>query len=482
MTVGPICTTCRHRGSLGDEYCRRCGQALEPPSGTDFNPGNGFGADSSADSWIDRNDRAQVGLLRAVSVQSDGGDDADPRSRKPVSLRFDPVVVVLAVMAAGMMAVAAWRAYDHSRVRVEGLAGPLVSVATWPAATSPGVVDLPGMVVDVQEDFDAVDAEPGNGPVTSRPTGLSVLVGNADKWTLLDLDTGKWRSLEPRGRPVLATEGHLVVERGTSLWSIPMGELADPEGAEVRLENPIGGSGVWAIAEPVGDNQVVIVSERRNEVRSARVDLVTGRAREEPVAAGPDSFSLALGGLRFAPGAGTFDRAADGSWRRVSDGYPLVAAPSAVLIELCTAADECSQFWVDRATGERLDRTVADALIGLRSDGSPLPAPAYPRPLDHDGQVILGWLFGDPSSNTIFIVDEENNRALTLNNSNPWLPADDSILFPRWPSSRDHLLLLGDEDGLNLVDLDRDLIHHIADERFLDGGQEPGMTWLLVTT
>jgi len=80
--------------------------------------------------------------------------------------------------------------------------------------------------------------------------------------------------------------------------------------------------------------------------------------------------------LTWVPGGGLFEYV-DGRYQHLADGFPLVAAERVVLVRECRGPDDCESRWIDRRTGDVVDR--------------PVPPEDYQtmRALDPDGRVLM---------------------------------------------------------------------------------------------
>ncbi len=89
----------------------------------------------------------------------------------------------------------------------------------------------------------------------------------------------------------------------------------------------------------------------------SRVDLQSGSVQRAEV----DRYGEF--GLVEVPGAGLFELTGDG-FQPLIDGSVRLAGERLIVIEVCDTPDRCTRSWLDRATGELVDRPVPDTQGG----------------------------------------------------------------------------------------------------------------------
>ncbi|MDH4280815.1 MAG: hypothetical protein OEW83_22335, partial [Acidimicrobiia bacterium] len=87
------------------------------------------------------------------------------------------------------------------------------------------------------------------------------------------------------------------------------------------------------------------------------IDLETGAAVPDP------SLPFAAdvwNGVGFEPGYGTFTIDSAGGTQWLDDGLLEAAGVDAMLLSRCELPEQCEWYWIDRHSGERIDRRVPD--------------------------------------------------------------------------------------------------------------------------
>lgn len=202
-----------------------------------------------------------------------------------------------------------------------------------------------------------VEAEgvaPGE-PLLGEPVGLTLFVGGR---TLLaiDLDTGGLAEHEVSDSPMLATDEWLMFRDNNGL--IVVRPRADLTASPRELSD----DGWFRTATMDGPDHVWVIeySDLDQTQRWESVSLADGSARtvlEEVAFSGgsgePVVASTVSGGVFVL----NDDRQ---SYRRIADGFPIAAAERLVLVRSCETpiTSSCRLFWVDRDSGDEVDRFV----------------------------------------------------------------------------------------------------------------------------
>lgn len=429
MDIGgeQTCLSCGEQQEADDRYCGRCGT----PAVT---------AALTVESRLVPRPEPEL-LLGPPS------DEGPPR-------RLDPVAMALGAVVASLLGLSAMGLLRSSTIEVSSVGDGLIGILTVDSDVAELVAVGRRETVSVFETFRSHIVGADEPLMVERETGTSLLAASASAWTLIDLDTGERQELQPQGLPVLVSDSHLVVERDEALWSIPLSELGH-NGTGVRLfelgvdddEDRLG----LLAASLSGFDELVVVSYRSDGWRQiARLDLSTGdQAGPEDTPSSP--FARPNGGLHEVVGAGTFD-VIDDSWTKISDGAPVIAAPGSTLVHVCAGRLECRYEWLDRKSGQPLDRPVPKSLIEADRRRS------FLLPLDLFGHVIA--TFGPDE---FMVIDTAKERVLAFNDVWPAGLGDGrALVAPVLPlTARLGLVAVPVESGLELLDLEDDVRYRV---------------------
>lgn len=352
------CRICRADLRSGDRFCSQCGQA------------------STSEFEI-------LGAEPPVSTQQVVGRGGRPKG---------PVVALLALGAlAGLVwLVSAWLSADDDRPGADELAD--ADEAADPATTSSTARSTS---TTERSTTSAADSGPttstrqiADGPLLGRETGLSLFVGGSHL-RRIDLDTGILTGYELRGVPLIESDGWLVLAEPNSgdLFAVP---ISDPDNGE-RVDLP--GSrfgplvvtaveatpGFVRLPAPDGDTFAVLT-----------VEVSTGEVVERETSTPWSIGRSTAADITVAPDGSVYERG-DGTYRRVRDGGFLAANDDFMLVNDCRDPVTCSLQWIDRSSGQAVDRPVPPGV-----------GPYYGGTLSKGGRVLILWGFDEP---TVFDVD-----------------------------------------------------------------------------
>ncbi len=214
----------------------------------------------------------------------------------------------------------------------------------------------------------------GTGPVLSRPVGWSLVLGDLYRpgqglWRL-DLDTGRLVEFPAiSGGPVLAVGDRVVlvttdvdsIEADGAAGTVQVVNAADPTVGTVAIsedEEPAAASPlVWA--DP-GDGETFWLYSGDTLDARWRLFGLDGGERQDAIEAGPFGIGLVPGAgpeVATSLGGGVFRRVGDG-YRLVAPGRPIAAQGHSVLVVSCSSPTECTLGWIDRDSGQAVDRPV----------------------------------------------------------------------------------------------------------------------------
>ncbi len=245
---------------------------------------------------------------------------------------------------------------------IQPAAGPRVTARS-PAAASTTAVPLDhGYHMSVPEGplrsrkpATVAGLAPG-APLLGEPADMSLFLGGRVLLEI-DLDSGAVARYVADGDPVYADAEWLVLETDrASLVVVPRPDLAAQprplfSEASVQAVLPDSDGYVWVLTQltdpilpPAETWTSVALSDgaQRSSIQRSDGLLFEGT----PIVTG----TVSGGVFVLEP-----DRQ---SYLRITDGSPIVATDRFVLIRHCESPVDCSTFWVDRATGDRVDRFV----------------------------------------------------------------------------------------------------------------------------
>ncbi len=204
---------------------------------------------------------------------------------------------------------------------------------------------------------------PGD-PLLGEPTGLSLYVGG-NGLSVIDLDSGVVTKFPTRGSPLLADEAWLILRAETG--GIDVVPTSDPLAPHLQLADD-----AWYPLAWDGPDHVWVASFEGGSVPTWRsVSVADGKSRtvieSNRMAASVDGPEVA-----GPPSGGVFELEPDRrTYRRLADGFPLAASDTAILVQDCDSpvASSCRNYWIDRATGQEIDRFVPsfESWWGIRS-------------------------------------------------------------------------------------------------------------------
>lgn len=232
---------------------------------------------------------------------------------------------------------------------------PSTVVGAATAVRPPAVVDLIELAVEKVPEQPELAALAGHHVVVSHAGGL----------IRLDTDTGQVDRYD-RTRIAGSLLGHyrdqlIFVEAQRRVIAVT---AEDPTGDPVELidlqwpEWPLGIQG----ARMIDDHRLSLVvrsflQRDGRAVDRLLLDLESRRALNQ------SSGSWQASDLTWVPGGGLFEFA-DGSYRHLADGAPVVAGRRYVLVHECQGYDDCARHWIDRRTGEHVDRPIPPGAHG----------------------------------------------------------------------------------------------------------------------
>lgn len=413
MTAGR-CPACGGSATAGARFCRSCGAAL------------GLDGDRSA----------------PAGPAGDGGPAAAVTSLRrdaPSRWWLAAAALVVAVM------VGAWA--------VSGVGRDDTTASPRPGSTAPGddgTSATPVPTVDGGVDGGASGNAPlevvkGGGPVLGRPVGWSLVLGDSSSpnqglWRY-DLDTGRMVDHPGvSGGPVLAIGDRVVLvlfatgapgQAGTSASvqvvdadSLTVGAVTVAPGQALAYP------GLAVAAEPGAGDAFWLYDFASFAPRWYLVGTADGEQLQTVDAALSNSGVVAGAGPEVAgsPSGGVFRRTGDG-YRLVAPGQPVAARGHDVLVRSCSSPTECSLAWVDRDSGQAVDRPVP--AVGDDQDQYLGGVPGSDRYL-----VVQDGIYG-PAPSPAVVLDLDTGRAVDISPGNQALAAS--------PDGR--YLVIGDDMG-----------------------------------
>ena len=346
MTVIAPCHACGHDPEHDDRFCAHCGLGLEAHAAT-----------------------TGESVAVATTVAPARADPVAPgRPGRRSAWRRLATVAALAVVG-----VLAWQIFQPPRQHLDDVAATLGAVE---ARVPAGWADRPGdePFISIEPEDVAADpvADPAGRPVAPEVSGSDlpeigldavsdlaadwVIVSNSTHLVRLDPVTGAVDAYEPGGLVIGHDEDHLVLVSGRGV--ILSAAASDPESVRTLFNTETGHLANVRVVDGAVVASLWMPSEADSgddSFRSVTIDLDSGAVEEGRNATG---WLSGWNGVGFQPGYGSYDVAPDGRERWLSDGFVEVAGERQVLILNCAAPDDCERFWLERASGARVDRHV----------------------------------------------------------------------------------------------------------------------------
>lgn len=209
-----------------------------------------------------------------------------------------------------------------------------------------------------------------------QPTGYDLVMGGSRPLLRLSLDSGMVERYETQGNPVGVVGNHLLIENNgqfASNWlTVPLDDL----GAEPFVLLPIGGDVSTVISATTGD--LWFVPWSIGDGVAQRIDPGSGELLEEVGVDGRnvEYFSGPFGGLVASldfvtARTGGIYRFGDDGYERLMDGRMVSRGVRLALIETCDDQLQCSVFWFDLETEQKVDHPLppeSDGIGGIQGD------------------------------------------------------------------------------------------------------------------
>ena len=204
------------------------------------------------------------------------------------------------------------------------------------------------------------------GPVLGIETGLSLYVGRRNL-AEIDLDTGEVRQHELTGTsnasliPIYADAEWLVLLDNGGMKVVPR---SDPN-APVR---PLGDGLYWSTAlREASLGHVWMITSMTGDGTFESLIWASVSLADGSVSRTVDAMPYSFGGsasspeITTSPAGGIFVLdAGGGAFRRLADGIPLAFSDELVLVRVCDAPRACSDRWVDRESGDDIERPIPE--------------------------------------------------------------------------------------------------------------------------
>jgi len=338
--------------------------------------------------WLTSTDQSHDAAVRAPGV----------RRGLTHPLRLLAVGVVLAFVV--------WNLFRAPTTEVEGLAGDLdAATATTPTSASTADSGAADAAVDeggststtVDPDQSTVDVS----DLDSALTRYHVFAQHSGRLLRVDLADGQVDVYDVTGRMVGDFAGLLyLVDPRNAIVTLPVDDL-DAEPSPNASPVPEGHS--LAAVELTGDGLLHLMtglfSAADPEFTMIRIDLSTSSTQVAAV----DQYGMF--GLIEVPGAGLFEMTGD-SFRSLTDGSVRFYGERLIVVEECRAPGDCRRYWLDRATGNEIDRPVPEESSGWLLGPSGRIAITF----NPGGRVFIDTETGQTLPD---LVGSENGRGLT---------------------------------------------------------------------
>jgi hypothetical protein len=357
------CIACGELPRPDHRFCVHCGVPIE---------GNGLVSDG-AWSGGDQNPDGELGTGsgrrpadgKQVVIVGSGTRDERSSARSTESrtsvARLTTGLVALLVVGVGYLL------FAPATESVTGVGEMLHAIdrrvpPDWVTPSGTGRADLTLPLPATSSGEPAGRQEPADVSRPYRPVpalaDMELLAGTAGGLVRVDLSTLEQELVPIPGLVVAASNHRLVMNvRGVGLVAAP---LADPDDMTILVE--VEGTAVdQAVIDNDGRLLVTYWSPGGDDpvTNTAAFDLDSG----EQVGTFDELLGWSVApGLYWLAGLGTYVTDGGDSTRLLSDGFPLVAGQRAVLIIRCDDPGSCERYWIDRATGERLDRHIPDRI------------------------------------------------------------------------------------------------------------------------
>ena len=323
------CAGCRHPGRTEARYCPHCGlPVLEGDAGTVETSTTHESATAGAGGRIGwlvlaALALALAGLLGWRSLDVGAGSGGD-----------EPTDAARAAGPSGS---------EFTAETGDGAAADADPSVTQSPAPPPGEVELTELDVDAIPDRDDLAALNGHYLFVSHSQGL----------LRLDTDTGAVDEYERSGRPGMVLGRYrdrlIMVEEQTRMVAVSAERPGDP----ASLLFDLAPAAIMEARMLDGDRMAVMVS-RPTEPQHSRVVVDLGSGELVDVST---RHWWQANDLTWVPGGGLFE-ATESGHRFLSTGFPIVAGTRHVLVRACSGPEVCDERWIDRRSGERVDRAV----------------------------------------------------------------------------------------------------------------------------
>ena len=318
----------------------------------------------------------------------------------------------LPVLAVGVvLAFVVWNLFRAPTTEVNGLAGGLDAASS--ATRSTPTTAAGGAVAD---EAVAADDESTSGSTAIDPDQSTVDVSDLDpvltryhlfaqhsgRLLRIDLADGRIDVYDVTGRMVGEFAGLLyLVDPRNAIVTLPVDDL-DAEPSPNASPVPEGHS--LAAVELTGDGLLHLMtglfSAADPELTMIRIDLSTSSTQVAAV----DQYGMF--GLVEVPGAGLFEMTGDG-FRPLTDGAVRFYGERLIVVEECRAPGDCRRYWLDRATGNEIDRPMPKASSGWLLG----PSGRISITFNSGGRVFIDTEAGQALPD---LVGSENGRGLTF--------------------------------------------------------------------
>ncbi len=350
MTATATCLGCGHGPEADDRYCSACGLVLESADGYDSVDQDGdrpstirpdvpirpTPGEPGIRSWLTRS--ALLAVLVVVGVVT-------WRISQPPTRPLDGVAVALSTIDARVPA--GWGERPNGAPFVD--LAPYVDVEETDDVPVPPDADRPDVTLPriTLDDIDGLDDQ-------------FLVLSNQTQLVRVDPANGAVDGYSAAGLVVGHHGGRLIL--ATRTGQILSSSVTDPE-TEQTLIHDFERSQLAGLDLP-GDGTITAMFWGSPEsetgavmTRSVTIDLETGVKLAETAASDVDT---AWQGVGYQPGFGTFLVGSDGEERWLSDGAPTAVGNHIVMIRYCDRPDVCEDFWLDRESGERIDRETPE--------------------------------------------------------------------------------------------------------------------------